>query len=83
MDWASGMPRVGYIPSLNVSYAMAFNSYMGMNTTLGAQENQGANMYSGVLCSLFTTIINHLLPGAYDFLPCEAHHSNSLRRTLQ
>jgi hypothetical protein len=64
------MPRVGYIPSLNLSFAMAFNSYMGMNTTMGNLENKGTNMYGQTFCTAMTMAVNALAPGMFDFKPC-------------
>lgn len=71
LDWASGMPRVAYVPSLKMSYAFAFNSYMGMNSTLGTLENKGTHMYSEIACNIVNRILSYLKPDVYNnFVPC-------------
>lgn len=49
LDWASGMPDLGWYPNLDAGYALAFNSYNGMNATMGTLENK-ANDYRALNC---------------------------------
>ena len=39
LDWASGMPFLGVISGLNMSFAMAFDSYHGFNSSMTILEN--------------------------------------------
>jgi hypothetical protein len=37
LDWASGMPEAGWIPDLNLSYSLAFNSFGGLCRDYGSE----------------------------------------------
>ena len=40
LDWASGMPFLGVISDLNMTFAMGFDSYGGFNSSLTYTENK-------------------------------------------
>jgi len=63
LDYGSGVPSIGYMPSLNLSFAIAINVGevpIGMNSTLSTMTN-----YRGVLsfqCALLDAVIHEQLP---------------------
>ena len=68
MDYGSGMPLIGIMTHLNVSYAMASNtgeSQIGMNTTMGVLEN-GQVLY-GSYCKFIESIVRTQVPNFPDF----------------
>ena len=63
LDYGSGMILVGRMLELNVSYALALNtgeSPMGMNTSLGVQEN--ANFLQSAYCEAVSAIVHAQIP---------------------
>merc|ERR1719502_1266783 len=67
LDYGSGMPAIGYLMGLNVSYAFASNtgeSTIGMNESMGVLENMGVT--SGV-CMLLQAVVHAQLPGYPPF----------------
>jgi CubicO group peptidase (beta-lactamase class C family) len=68
LDYGSGVPRIGHMPSLNISYAIAINvgeEPIGMNSTLSSLQN-----YQGVLsfqCALLDAVIHEQLPDYPEF----------------
>jgi len=72
LDYGSGMPLIGFLPALNLSYAVAVNvgeSTMGMNTSMGLLENVG--FLESVYCELFDSIVHEQMP-SYPAFECSA-----------
>jgi CubicO group peptidase (beta-lactamase class C family) len=67
LDWASGMPFLGVISSLNMSFAMAFNSYHGFNKTMTYLENQNTYQYRNTQCLGFAAAVHHVWPDYPEF----------------
>ena len=67
LDWGSGMPWLAHVPSLNLSFAMAFNSYSGNNRTMTYDENHATETYREAFCLAFAAVVQHVLPGFADF----------------
>ena len=65
------MPNLAWFPALDMGAALAFNSYMGMNTTLGYLANRGTNMYASVFCQLMDKVMAFKVPG-FPKLNCGA-----------
>ena len=67
LDWASGMPFLGVIPSLNMSFAMAFNSYHGFNKTMTYLDNQNTYQFRNTQCMGFAAAVKHVWPDYPEF----------------
>ena len=68
LDYGSGMPAIGYVLGLNISYAVASNtgeSVMGMNSTLGVAEN--LDVLDSVECQFFDIVIHAQMPSYPKF----------------
>ena len=62
LDWASGMPFLGVIPGLNMSFAMAFDSYHGFNSSMTFLENKNTDQYANTQCMGFDAAVHHVWP---------------------
>ena len=67
LDWASGAPFLGVIPSLNMSFAMSFNSYHGNNKTMTYLGNMNTYQYANTQCMGFAAAVRHVWPDFPDF----------------
>ena len=67
LDWASGVPFLGVAPDLNVTFAMAFNSYHGFNATLTYLENRNTYQYAQTQCLGFAAAVHHVWPDFPEF----------------
>ena len=68
LDWGSGMPNVGLLVDLNISYAMASNTgenTMGMNTSIGVMENYG--VLNDIYCDFFDILVHAQVPSYPKF----------------
>ena len=68
LDYGSGFPVIGFVPQLNLSYALGANTGenpMGMNFTLGALENR--ELISAVYRPFLQAAVQAQLPGFPDF----------------
>jgi CubicO group peptidase (beta-lactamase class C family) len=67
LDWASGMPFLGVIPALNLSFALGFDSYEGFNSTMTYQENKNTYQYANTLCESMGAAVHHRIPDFPEF----------------
>lgn len=69
LDYGSGMPQIGFLPELNISYSVAYNvgeSPIGMNATMGLYENFGMASQT-FLCQVLDAAIHAQLPDYPQF----------------
>ena len=80
LDWASGAAEVLFAENLNISMALAFNSYTGLNTTLTRLENKllVGGLYSMLACSMLSTTLVTAYPSLAGPLNCSATKLESL-----
>eukprot|EP00041_Stephanoeca_diplocostata_P007460 m.105981 g.105981 ORF g.105981 m.105981 type:complete len:614 (+) comp16888_c0_seq1:169-2010(+) len=67
LDWGSAIPKAGYVPSLKLSYALAFNSFMGHNTSMGTNENHPPDLFDSLTCAVLARTIAFIDPHAPQF----------------
>jgi len=67
LDWASGMPFLGAISGLNMSFAMAFDSYHGFNSSMTFLENKNTYQYANTQCMGFDAAVHHVWPDFPEF----------------
>jgi len=60
LDWASGMPFLGVISDLNMTFAMGFDSYGGFNSSLTYTENKETYNYYQTQCYGLNAAIHHV-----------------------
>ena len=68
LDYGSGFPLIGFVPALNLSYALGSNTgeeTIGMNFTLGAMDN--AQLIRSASCPFIEAAVKAQLPGFPDF----------------
>ena len=72
LDYGSGMPLIGHLPAVNLSYSIAVNvgeSMIGMNTSQGIVEN--ANIFDTIYCRFFDLTLHAAMPD-YPAFKCGA-----------
>ena len=62
LDWASGMPFLGVVDDLNMTYAMGFDSYGGFNSSLTYAENKATYNYYQTQCYGLNAAIHYVIP---------------------
>lgn len=65
LDWGSGFPVSGWMPDLNVSFALGCNTGEGFppgaNTTMKVSDNNGA--YDVAMCRMVQAVVQQVYPG--------------------
>ena len=62
------MASAGWIPALNMSYSLSFNSFKGMNLSMTFGENSHSSMYGATLCRCFQAAVQSVIPDFPDFV---------------
>ena len=75
LDWGSAMVQVGYIPRLDTSFAMAFNSYVAMNTSLSLDTAKEDLRHTRQFCKAMDPVLRALVPG-FPSLSCPPCHQD-------
>lgn len=73
LDWGSAMVQVGYIPLLDTSFAMAFNSYVAMNGSLPLSVATDDIRHERQFCHAMDRVLHALIPG-FPALACPPCH---------
>ena len=61
------MPFLATVPDLNMTYAMAFNSYGGGNLSMSFVQNHNTNSYTHTACRAISAAVQHAMPNFAAF----------------